>query len=120
MSAKNPGAMATIELERTLVKSPPELWEELSSSGKLGSWLGEISVTTSEPPSRLAWDGKGTSGVIELESSGWGTKIRAQATAEPPSVIARLSGSAKREEEIGRRLGGLLDDLGSSSLSGAD
>jgi hypothetical protein len=110
--------MATIELERTLVKSPPELWEELSSPDKLGAWLGDVRVTSSEPPSRLEWDGKGASGVIELESSGWGTKVRARATPTPPSVIAKLSGSAKRDEEIQRRLGGMLDDLGSSSLSG--
>ena len=110
--------MATIELERTLVKSPPELWEELSSADKLGAWLGDVRVTSSEPPSRLEWNAKGASGVIELEASGWGTKIRALASAEPPSVIARLSKSAKRDDEIEQRLGRLLDDLGSSSLSG--
>lgn len=108
--------MATVELERTLVKSPPELWEEISSAEKLGSWLGEIKVTRSDPPTRLEWDGKNTSGVIELEASGWGTKIRAQATQDPPSVIARLSGSAKHDEQLERRLGELLDELCSSSL----
>ncbi len=108
--------MATIELQRTLVKSPPELWDELSSSGKLATWLGDVRVTAIDAPSRLEWDGKSTSGVIELESSGWGTKIRARATPQPTHVIARLSGSAKRREEVERQLGGLLDDLGSSSL----
>ena len=109
--------MASIEIERTLVKSAPELWNELSCANKLGTWLGEVRVTSSEAPTRLEWDSKGASGVIELESSGWGTKIRARATPQPPHVIARLSGSAKRGEEIERRLGGLRDDLGSSSLT---
>ncbi|MEX0992570.1 MAG: hypothetical protein WDZ37_01100 [Solirubrobacterales bacterium] len=109
--------MATIELERTLVKSPPELWDELSSAQKLRAWLGDVRVTSTKPPSRLEWDSKGASGVIELEASGWGTKIRAQASTQP-SVIARLSNSAKSNREIERQLDGMLDDLGSSSLSG--
>lgn len=108
--------MATIELERTLVKSPPELWDELASEQKLGAWLGEVRLTSQQAPNRLEWDSKNASGVIELEASGWGTKIRARATPQHPHVIARLSGSAKRGEEIQRRLDGLLDDLGSSSL----
>jgi len=107
--------MATVELERTLVKSPPELWEEISSAEKLGTWLGEIKVTRSDPPSRLEWGSKNASGVIELEASGWGTKIRAQATPQS-SVIARLAGSAKHSDEIERRLDGMLDALCSSSL----
>jgi hypothetical protein len=108
--------MATIELERTLVKSPPELWEELASLEKLGSWLGDVRITRTAAPNRLEWDSNGASGGIEREPSGWGTKIRARATAGAPSVIAKLSGSAKREEEIQRRLDALLDDLGASSL----
>ena len=36
--------MAAIELERTLVKSPPELWDEIASDGGLSRWLGEVQV----------------------------------------------------------------------------
>jgi hypothetical protein len=55
--------------------------------------------------------------VIELESSGWGTKVRA--LADPGRVPAweRVRGG----QELERCLRRLLDDLGSSSLtSGRD
>jgi hypothetical protein len=97
--------MATVELERTLVKSPPELWEELAAPDGLRRWLGDVRVRAAEPPNRLEWDSDVAEGVIELEASGWGTKVRALAEG----------GGAPGVEE---RLTGLLDDLGSSSLSG--
>ena len=95
--------MPTIELERTLVKSPPELWEELAAPDGLSRWLGDVRVLTAEPPHRLEWDNDVAAGVIELEASGWGTKVRALA-----------DGDGDRIEE---RLSELLDDLGSSSLT---
>jgi uncharacterized protein YndB with AHSA1/START domain len=97
--------MATVELERTLVKSPPELWEELAAPEGLRRWFGEIRVRVAEPPHRLEWDSDVAEGVIELEASGWGTKVRALAEAGEPGVEERLAH--------------LLDDLGSSSLTGA-
>ena len=102
--------MPTVELERTLVKSPPELWDELASEQALGRWLGQVRVSAAEPPHRLEWDSDIAHGVIELEASGWGTKVRAQAeTGQEPSA---LSGEA-----VEQRLSELLDDLGSSSLT---
>jgi hypothetical protein len=95
--------MATVELERTLVKSPPELWEELAAPDGLRRWLGDVRVRASEPPNRLEWDSDVAAGVIELEASGWGTKVRALADPGPPGVEERLTN--------------LLDDLGSSSLT---
>jgi hypothetical protein len=97
--------MATVEVERTLVKSPPELWEELAAPDGLRRWLGDVRVSAAEPPHRLSWEGDVAAGVIELEASGWGTKVRALAETGAPGVEQRLEG--------------LLDDLGSSSLSGA-
>jgi hypothetical protein len=96
--------MATIELERTLVKSPPELWEELGPPDGLRRWLGDVRVVAAEPPHRLEWDNDVAAGVIELEASGWGTTVRAVAKPGAPGVEERLTE--------------LLDELGSSSLSG--
>ena len=47
--------MAPVELERTLVKSPPELWSEISSDEALGRWLGDVTVQAPEAPGRLEW-----------------------------------------------------------------
>ena len=103
--------MPTINLERTLVKSPPELWEELSD---IERWLGEVEVSQREPPSRLTWSGRGAHGTIELEPSGWGTKVRARAETGG-GLFDRFRGG---DETPGfeRRLNDLLDHLGSSSL----
>jgi hypothetical protein len=43
-------------MERRLVKSPPELWDELASETRLSGWLGEIRVSAAYPPHRLEWD----------------------------------------------------------------
>jgi uncharacterized protein YndB with AHSA1/START domain len=105
--------MATIELERTLVKSPPELWDEIASDAGLSRWLGEVQVRKADPPTRLEWHGRGAHGVIELEAAGWGTKVRAQAETAPARPWDKLRGGG---ESLEQRLGELLDDLGASSL----
>lgn len=105
--------MATIEVERTLVKSPPELWDELASDAALGRWLGAVRVNATNPPHRLEWDSDVARGVIELEASGWGTKVRAQGRPSAPSAWERL----REGHELERCLRQLLDDLGSSSLT---
>jgi hypothetical protein len=105
--------MPSVELERTMVKSPPELWEELSSEQGLSRWLGDVRVSSAEPPNRLEWDSDIARGVIELEASGWGTTVRAQ--AEPSGAG---QGSDRPDgADVERRLSELLDDLGSSSLT---
>jgi hypothetical protein len=93
--------MANVELERTLVKSAPELWEELASEPGLRRWLGDVSVSAADPPHRLEWGSEVASGVIELEASGWGTKVRAVASGDG----------------VEPKLTELLDDLGASSLT---
>lgn len=109
--------MPVIELERTLVKSPPELWAQIGSGAGLSRWLGDVRVLAAEAPTRLEWDRDGASGVIELEASGWGTKIRAQADPGQVPAWERLHGGHELERSLRR----LLDDLGSSSLtSGRD
>ena len=67
-----------MEAKRTLVKSPPELWAELSDLPALARHLGEfgeIKITRTEPESVVEWEGDLASGAVRLEPSGWGTKV---------------------------------------------
>jgi hypothetical protein len=64
--------------QRTLVKSPPELWAEVSDAGALTGHLGafgEIRITRLEPESTVAWEGDRARGTVRLEPAGWGTKV---------------------------------------------
>ncbi len=77
--------MEPVSARRTLVKSPPELWEKLSDAAQLARHLeedfGEIRIIRQEAERTLAWEGEAVRGTIELEASGWGTKVTL--TAEP-------------------------------------
>jgi hypothetical protein len=76
--------MPTVEAKRTLVKSPPELWAELSDAAALARHLGEfgeIRITRTQPESVVEWEGDLASGSVQIEPSGWGTKVTL--TAEP-------------------------------------
>ena len=73
--------------KRTLVKSPPELWAEVSDPGSLAARLaalGEITITGTEPETTVAWEGENVSGTVTLDASGWGTKVILEATLETP------------------------------------
>jgi hypothetical protein len=79
--------MVSTEAQRTLVKSPPELWAELSDADSLARHLGElgeIRVVRSEPETKIEWEGEGISGTVELKASGWGTKVTLTARREVP------------------------------------
>ncbi|MDP9346950.1 MAG: hypothetical protein M3P44_14805 [Actinomycetota bacterium] len=72
---------------RTLVKSPPELWAEVSDIEALARHLGEfgdIRITRLEPETTVAWEGERASGTVKLEPSGWGTKVTLTATVPEP------------------------------------
>ena len=74
--------MPDLTAKRTLVKSPPELWEELSEVEGLAKHLGafgEIKITKLEPEHTVAWEGEHASGTVSIEPSGWGTKVTLQA-----------------------------------------
>jgi hypothetical protein len=124
--------MPTVEVSRTLVKSPPELWEELRE-GRLKEVVGADELTPSEDERLLAWEAEGSKGSATLEPSGWGTKVilhveieEEMAKLEPQvarlGLWARLRGIAPsaqppprpRREEIERALEQLLDELGSA------
>ncbi len=108
--------MPTFELERTLVKSPPELWEEIASEEALRRWLGDVSVSSVDPPSRIEWDSQGARGVIELEPSGWGTRVRARAETVASGGFWERFKAPRDESQIERELEAMLDGLGSSTL----
>lgn len=85
--------MHDLTAKRTLVKSPPELWNELSEVERLARHLGafgEITITKLEPERTVAWEGEGASGTVSIEPSGWGTKV---------TLTAQLEGEAPVEPE---------------------
>ena len=79
--------MPSLEAKRTLVKSPPEIWAEVSDAGSLARHLGEfgeIRITRTQPESVVEWEGDLASGCVRLEPSGWGTKVTLTAEAPDP------------------------------------
>ena len=79
------------EVQRTLVKSPPELWAELSDPEALArhlAELGEIRITGVEPETKVEWEAEDASGVVHLKQSGWGTKVTLSLTREAPEPEA--------------------------------
>lgn len=70
--------MSESKVSRTLLKSPPELWSEVSTAASLQRHMdhfGEIRITKLEPETAVAWEGEHARGTITLEVSGWGTKV---------------------------------------------
>jgi hypothetical protein len=81
--------MPELQAQRRLVKSPPELWAEVSDAASLARHLGEvgeITITRAEPESTVAWEGEHASGTVELEPAGWGTRVTL--TAQPAGAAA--------------------------------
>ena len=113
--------MPRIEVSRTLVKSPPELWAELGPE-TLEQAVGAVSVEATEPERAIAFTGEGVHGTAVLEPAGWGTKVTLTAEIEEQVAAfgfwARLrSGAAPtspRHEGLEERLNELLDTLGSA------
>jgi hypothetical protein len=87
MAKRSP--MSSLQASRTLVKSPPELWAELSELSSLARHLGEfgeIRITKVDPESRVEWEADRASGTVRLEPSGWGTRVVLTVdTPEPPA-----------------------------------
>jgi hypothetical protein len=79
--------MISSEVQRTLVKSAPELWAEVSDPAALARHLGElgdIRITRIEPEQKVEWEvcNSDTSGTVVIKPSGWGTKVKLTVTRE--------------------------------------
>src|SRR5215218_220194 len=85
--------MPQVQAKRRLVKSPPELWTELSDAAALARHLGEfgeIRITRLEPESKVVWEGDRATGSVELDAAGWGTQVTltVDAEADEPEPVA--------------------------------
>jgi|HubBroStandDraft_4_1064222.scaffolds.fasta_scaffold13580_2 hypothetical protein len=101
------------EVQRTLVKSPPELWAELSDPVALARHLGElgeIRIVGTEPERTVDWeaagaDGAEVSGRVEIKPSGWGTRVTLSASRvvtepEPEPEVIEVITEPEPEPEI--------------------
>jgi hypothetical protein len=95
---------------RTLVNSPPELWELIDQpermEGLMCALLGrasEVTVDERRPESVLRWQAAGDGDdawiAVELAEKGWGTRV--EVSAESPAESTKLEGW----------LGAVLDEL---------
>jgi hypothetical protein len=94
--------MQQLSVKRTLVKSPPELWSELSEVERLARHLdafGDIKITRLEPESTVAWEGEGASGTVSIEPSGWGTKVTMTARVEGEDPVPEPEPEPEAEPE---------------------
>jgi hypothetical protein len=107
------GSMAQVRTERTLVKSPPELWELLDDVDLMRRWTtevcgevanGSLEVVERDPEERLSWRcGDGPQIDLTLAEKGWGTNVSIKADCDGPSG----DGADALER--------LLDELGSAT-----
>jgi hypothetical protein len=102
--------------KRTLVKSPPELWELADDVPRMEAWMAglvgtpepvSVQVTAREPERALAWStpGNGSGGgriALELAEKGFGTSVSITAEHSRPDP----DGADAALEQ-------LLDELGS-------
>jgi hypothetical protein len=96
--------MISSEVQRTLVKSPPELWAELSDPDALARHLGElgeIRIVRTVPESTVEWAAENTTGTISIKPSGWGTKVTLSVTRELPGVTPAAAAEIRATDELG-------------------
>ncbi len=93
--------MISSEVQRTLVKSPPELWAELSDPAALARHLGElgeIRIVRTEPEKLVEWEAEGTTGTVQIKPSGWGTKVTLTVDRELPEQLGPAEEPGTPEE----------------------
>jgi hypothetical protein len=101
-----------LQADRTLVKSPPELWELVGDPALMRGWCAylvassepiPVEVTERDAGSTLAWRsvgaGPGTAIELSLAEKGFGTRVTITVTCD--------------REPTGDMLESLLDELGS-------
>ena len=94
--------MPELKAQRKLVKSPPELWSELSDVQSLSRHLGEfgeIRITKLEPESSVEWEGEEATGTVELSPAGWGTEVTITASMPDGSAPAPEGGLDEKRAE---------------------
>jgi hypothetical protein len=67
-----------LEAKRTLVKSGPELWAEVSDPAALGRHLaafGDLRITRTEAEALVEWEAERAAGSVTLAESGFGTRV---------------------------------------------
>lgn len=109
------------EIHRTLLKSPPELWELLDDEPLMRGWLeqltatevAEVEVEAREPERFLRFTPAAASGFrgarieVLLEEKGFGTRISVRTEFEADGWIP--SARAAAEEQAEARMSSLLD-----------
>ncbi|HLM86226.1 MAG TPA: hypothetical protein VK272_08580 [Solirubrobacteraceae bacterium] len=109
--------MISSEVQRTLVKSPPELWAELSDPAALARHLGElgeIRIVRVKPETTVEWAAENnTTGTVSIKPSGWGTKVTLRVEREldettgpepEPAAVSELEPEAEPATVSGREL----------------
>jgi len=95
--------MISSEVQRTLVKSPPELWAEISDPEALARHLGEfgeIRITRVQPEQKVEWEAPEASGSIVIKPSGWGTKVKLTVTRELSEAASDLERESEPRDEL--------------------
>jgi hypothetical protein len=96
--------MISSEVQRTLVKSPPELWAELSDPDALARHLGElgeIRIVRTEPERVVEWAAENTTGTVSIKASGWGTKVTLSVTRELGVATPSAAAETPARDELG-------------------
>jgi hypothetical protein len=113
-----------LEAKRTLVKSVPELWAEVSDPECLARHLasfGSVRITRTQPDQLVEWEAELGTGSVGLRSSGFGTRVTlvARPVAAPePTLWARFlrrrpaAPASIRHETVMVVLTDMLDALG--------
>ncbi len=94
--------MISSEVQRTIVKSPPELWAELSDPTALARHLGElgeIRIIKAKPEQSVEWEAEAAKGKVELQPSGWGTKVTLSVTRDMPDGCGPDAGQEDSTEQ---------------------
>jgi|HubBroStandDraft_6_1064221.scaffolds.fasta_scaffold250811_2 hypothetical protein len=94
--------MPSAEAQRTLVKSPPELWAELCDPASLARHLGEfgeIRIVRVEPEQSVEWEAPDATGAIQLKPSGWGTRVTLTVVRELPEPAPEPAAVLEPEHE---------------------
>ena len=94
--------MISTEVQRTLVKSPPELWSELSDETSLARHLsrfGAVRIVGRTAEERVDWEAERARGSIRIRPSGWGTRVTLTLERDGDAPGDRPAADARRRSE---------------------